>query len=777
MSFIIAIIVLSILKLTFTTGRFIAAKRLNLPVEKFVIGIDWGKPIFAKKFHDTELVIYPVFWGGYLEYEKDYDPDVKCSDKQKAFLTFSSLLTMALSMLLIGMIYLNFVPSGKWETTIKNAPETSVFKSGDKILSVNGTSITGKNTFNLLLQKNRRFDGTVDNELVNYYKNELIKLNRFKIKNGEIQANAELKLPQQKSEGKITHDLSTNSIKLNNNQIELRKAISNGVTTFETPIQIHDLATALADTYYDVLITVERNGEKLTLAPIHPNELGNIGAEYQVKTIYQPKEEVLKKLFKKQIQPQEDNKTAKEKFKDLWHNFTSIIAMLALISVLVLVHEAGHYLAAKMFKIKVEKFGFGLPFGPVLWQKQCGETLVLVHAFLLGGYVAFPDDDKDNGLAKDSPERFANKPIYQRLVVVSAGVFANVVCAVFIVVLTALLWGKLPTENYQTYIKEIKTKENISLLNSGLKPGDKIVEINGSPVDTNFAFQLYTIKSQKFDGKISEDVAQRNLAALQALNQKFKCNELLPAGTTIKLPKAISEDEIHLTEDMMRGLERITDDKFALTEEQKTLRNALRGKKSLTVIGNNLTLADIAYAMSDNAPPLNIKIERDGKIMTLSTIFSDEQGIVGVELDKQRKFVETKTLKSAIKGSYDYLYDQTTMLLKGLWQLFSGKVPLDNMHGVVAVVKYGGDVIQQDGIFQALLLIALISLDLAIVNFLPIPALDGGHVMFLLLEKINGKPLDEETVNNIATVGFMFLILLMVVVLYNDIVALALHKI
>ena len=177
---------------------------------------------------------------------------------------------------------------------------------------------------------------------------------------------------------------------------------------------------------------------------------------------------------------------------------------------------------------------------------------------------------------------------------------------------------------------------------------------------------------------------------------------------------------------------------------------------------------DLAFALSDTACPINIKVERDGKILELAPIYSTETGVVGVKLDKKRVFIETKNLKTAMVESCNYLYSQTKMLLKGLWQLFTGKVPLENMHGVVAVVKYGGDVIQQDGLWQGLLLTALISLDLAIVNFLPIPALDGGHVLFLLLEKLYGKPLDEDTVNSIATAGFMFLILLMIIVLYND---------
>ena len=81
----------------------------------------------------------------------------------------------------------------------------------------------------------------------------------------------------------------------------------------------------------------------------------------------------------------------------------SIIIMILLLSLLILVHEAGHFFAARAFGIKVEKFGFGLPIGPTLLKRKIGDVEILVHAFLLGGYVSFPDDEKDCDLPADSP--------------------------------------------------------------------------------------------------------------------------------------------------------------------------------------------------------------------------------------------------------------------------------------------------------------------------------------------------------------------------------------
>ena len=101
---------------------------------------------------------------------------------------------------------------------------------------------------------------------------------------------------------------------------------------------------------------------------------------------------------------------------------------------------------------------------------------------------------------------------------------------------------------------------------------------------------------------------------------------------------------------------------------------------------------------------------------------------------------------------------------------------MKDLHGIVAITKVGGDIIENNGIFQGLLLIAIISMDLALVNFLPIPALDGGHLLFLFIEKIHGKRLDDKIVEKIGTIGFMFLVTLMVYVIFNDVFALLTNK-
>lgn len=453
----------------------------------------------------------------------------------------------------------------------------------------------------------------------------------------------------------------------------------------------------------------------------------------------------------------------------------SIIIMILLLSVLILVHEAGHFLAAKMFKMKVARFGFGLPIGPTLWEKQVGDVKVLVHAFLLGGYVAFPDDDKELNLPADSPDRFMNRPVYQRLVVVSAGVFANVVCAFVLVFLTAALWGHMPSGKYDIFVKDIVAAKEASIWQSGLEKGDKILKINGVDVTTTAAPILIAQLSKENDGKADEIFINKNFEKLHENNRTFTRDEIIPKDVLIKLPEKEYEPAVTLSENVLKGLEKYKDNELKLSEKQIALREKIQGKKYIISDGET-TLNDLAYAISDNVHPINMEVLRNGKTVELKPIYPNKDGLMGIQMEIKEIVIPTKGPKAIIKTSISYLKEQTYMLLYGLYQIFTGKIPLKDLHGIVAITKVGGDIIENNGFFSGLLLTAIISLDLAIVNFLPIPALDGGHVLFLIIEKLRGKPLDEKTVDKIGTAGFLLLIALMIVVVFNDIYALITQK-
>lgn len=458
----------------------------------------------------------------------------------------------------------------------------------------------------------------------------------------------------------------------------------------------------------------------------------------------------------------------------------SIIIMILLIGLLIFVHELGHFMSARMLGIKVSRFALGFPIGPTLWKKKIGDVEYLIHACLLGGYVAFPDDDKDSDLPLDSKDRFANRPVWQRMIVISAGVISNVVTAFILVILTATFWGQLPSGEYQVFANKIQAPKTESIWHSGLKAGDQIYKINGSDILTNYAISLYAKNSAKNDGKVDKNFASENLKTLKILNNKISNEKFIKAGTEIVLPQNIIEPEIKIPDKELFRLQLFndkyeSDTRTKLSEKQIQLRNTIEGKQIFTA-EEDISWEDLSYAVSDTVHPINITVLRNGKKINLKPIYPNKNGVMGIMLSINQKLIQTKTPISIIKSSYDYLKYQTYMMCYGLWTIVSGKVKASELHGVVVIAKVGGDIIQNNGLFSGLLLTAVISMNLALINFLPIPALDGGHFMFLLIEKLMGKPVKQETIDKISSFFFLLLIILMVLIIFNDIYALVKHQ-
>ena len=447
----------------------------------------------------------------------------------------------------------------------------------------------------------------------------------------------------------------------------------------------------------------------------------------------------------------------------------SVIIMILLIGLLILVHELGHLGAALLFKVKVDKFGIGLPIGPTLWEKKVGNITLIVHAFLFGGYVSFPDDDKDSNLPQNSPDRLMNKPIWQRAIIFSAGVIANVICAYVLVLLTAALWHNMPSGKFDIYVNDIVAPKEASVWQSGLKKGDKIIEVNGSQVNTKYGLNLYALYSASFDGKTNEGLAEKNCEYLKKLNPAYTKDEIIPEGLIVKIPEQIQKEEkVVLSRNVLNAVELYKPDETKLSDEQIKLRDKAKDQKFIETDGT-FSLKDLGYALSDSERPLDIKVLRNGEVVALKTVYSDKDGLIGITLDRKEVLIPITGVKSAFSASWNYLYNETKSMIIVLKQLFTGKIPLKNMHGVVLITKMGGDIISSEGIFYGILLTAVISMNLAILNILPIPALDGGHLLFLIIEKIQRKPVDEEIANKIMTVFFSLLILLLVFVLFNDI--------
>ena len=447
----------------------------------------------------------------------------------------------------------------------------------------------------------------------------------------------------------------------------------------------------------------------------------------------------------------------------------SVIIMILLISLLVLVHEAGHFFAARAFGIRVDKFGFGLPIGPTLYKKKIGDLEILVHAFLLGGYVSFPDDDKECDLPADSPERFTNKPAWQRAVVVSAGVIANVICAIALVMLVAIVAHKLPSGNYEIFAGKIEAPKEASVWNSGLQEGDRILKANGCEINNVYSLVTIVKNSAKNNGIASLKTIDENYEKLKDLNPGLVKDEIIPDGISIRLPQDLAKDVITMDKYALKGAKYFK--KEGEKVDNKDLEKILEGKTVYNSDGK-YSLYDVAKSLSDGVHPVVLTVQRDGKTLELNPIYPDEKGIIGVGLNSMQKMVRTTSPITIVTESCSYLYNNTYIMMYSLGQLFTGNIPVKDMHGIIAITKIGGDMIEKSGRASGVLLAALISMNLAILNILPIPALDGGHLMFLIIEKIIGKPLNDKVVERISTVFFMLLIVFMIFIVFNDIIML-----
>ena len=299
----------------------------------------------------------------------------------------------------------------------------------------------------------------------------------------------------------------------------------------------------------------------------------------------------------------------------------SIIIMILLLSLLILVHEAGHFLAARAFGIRVDKFGFGLPVGPTLFRKKVGEVEILVHAFLLGGYVSFPDDEKECDLPDDSPERFINKPAWQRAIVVSAGVISNVVCAIVLVMFVAICSGKLPSGNYEIYAGEISAPKDASIWESGLQKGDRILSANGCEI--NNAYTLVTIakNSARNNGMITEETVNKNFELLKNLNPGLSKDELIPEGVALRLPQVLEEDVVTMDKFAAKGAKYFKPAGEKISAQLLDLCKTVEGK-GVYLSDGKYTMFDIAKALSNKKHPINFVVERDGAGFEFATDIS-----------------------------------------------------------------------------------------------------------------------------------------------------------
>ncbi len=342
----------------------------------------------------------------------------------------------------------------------------------------------------------------------------------------------------------------------------------------------------------------------------------------------------------------------------------SLLIFIIILGIIILVHEFGHFICAKKSGVYIYEFSIGM--GPVIYSKKGKDGILYnIRALPIGGFVQMAGEVYEDDKKIKKHQFMCNRPWYQRLAILVAGVFNNFVLALILLFIMALIWG--PTNSTP---KILKVQENSAAEKAGMKEGDTIIGINGHQFSSWDVGQIY-------------------------LYYKNPSNEYIF--------EVIGEDNVKRTLHLSPAIEK--------TEE------------------------------------------------------GEERKVFGLQIDNNNP----KGIWESLKFTFRKFKDVIHSMIITVWGLISGQVSVSNLSGPVGIYKVVDQSVQY-GIQQLIYITAFLSINVGFINILPFPAFDGGHVFFMILEKIKGKPLNAKFENVCNMIGFALLMLLMVFITIQDII-------
>lgn len=420
-------------------------------------------------------------------------------------------------------------------------------------------------------------------------------------------------------------------------------------------------------------------------------------------------------------------------------------------SILVVLHELGHFLPAKWFKCRVEKFY--LFFNPwfSLFRKKIGETEYGIGWVPFGGYVKISgmvDESMDKEQLKKpaEPWEFRSKPAWQRLIIMIGGVLVNIVLAIFLFIMITYVWGEkfLPAKSlkYGVYADSLARQ-------MGIKDGDKILAVDKKPVENFYAISANIILQEGKQLQIERNGQEMNIEIPSTLAKQLSKSKL-EGFMDARIPTYV--DSVMKTIKIIEGTLVKGDQIIAFNgtptpfyQDLTEIRGKNKGKVAvLTLLRNKDTL--------------NSKVQ------------IDEKGLIGFVPRPLPEILEMTTKSytffQSIPVGYSRCISTLSNYVTGLKQLFTGKQNVsDNLGGIISI----GNTFPSLWDWQKFwTLTAIFSIILAFMNILPIPALDGGHALFTLVEMITGRKPGDKFMEYAQMVGMALLLGLMVYALGLD---------
>ena len=444
------------------------------------------------------------------------------------------------------------------------------------------------------------------------------------------------------------------------------------------------------------------------------------------------------------------------------------LAFIVVLGITITIHEFGHFAVAKLLKIRVLVFSLG--FGPRLAGFTRGGTEYRISPFPLGGYVKMAGENFDDQ-RQGAPDEFLSHPKWHRFLVAFAGPFMNILLAVAIVSFSYLEGVYVAKYEKEAAIVGPVSANSIAQ-HSGLKTGDKILSVHGNAVQDweDMEIALGTAPREGLDVEV-----QRGLERLKLHFAAPNADQVDPAALGFKytLPRAIvgqvDPDSPAQASGLKKGDELISvrsgekvgkgyDEILNIISESKGIPlffEVLRPKVPLSS-NDDWSTPDPAYTA--NAQKLQL---------TITPVEDKGHVIIGFRPDTPVEH-EQFGLVGAIAQSVRRNYEMSATTFKIIGRIFKGSASVKNLSGPIEIARVSGSVARTGDLRYFLSFIGLISLNLGIFNLLPIPIVDGGVIALLLIEGIMGHDISLALKERILQAGFVFLILLMSFVVFND---------
>ena len=406
----------------------------------------------------------------------------------------------------------------------------------------------------------------------------------------------------------------------------------------------------------------------------------------------------------------------------------SAIKIIFLLGFLILIHELGHFTVAKLCKVKVNEFAIG--FGPTIWKKQGKETKYALRLFPLGGFVSMEGEDERS----EDSRSFSKASIPKRIAIVVAGATVNIIFGLTVYFILSSTSGTYISNEIDSVIDEYAAQS------IGIESGDKIVQINNKKINSKNDLDKII---QKTNGNELKIKVQRNNEIIEYQTK--------PTEVKVKVTGIYLDEECNIA---------------AVEKESSSEKQGIQANDKLIKINNQEINGDRNKALEliseSNENKILITVERKNQQINLElTPDYISKYYLGVNLKEAPDTFVNRCINGGMQTK-----EFMVSIIDNLRQLFTGNVGVDQMMGPVGISEA---VAKTNGAQEFISMLALISLSLGITNLLPIPALDGGKILILIIEAIRRKPLKEQTEINIQLLGFSILIALSLYVTYNDV--------